>query len=239
MKLNFCHQVLRLLFQLIRDFFCDKSIQMFELDYNEHWIRRGEHIIRPRFRIFANIIEKNSKVLDIGCGDGTNLKYLIDTKKIRGYGIDISQRAISIARRKGVKAYIRDVSKREFRLKDTFDYIIISELLEHIPNPENLILTIANNFTKNLLISIPNVGYIKHRLRLCIGGRFPIQWRYCPAEHLRYWTINNFRSWCNQLGFEVKNVIASNGVPFLKKVAPNIFGDQVIFVLKNIQDKEI
>jgi methionine biosynthesis protein MetW len=207
-------------------------MQTFKLDYNKHWEYRGKHNVRSRFKIFADIIKDGSKVLDIGCGDGTNLRYLMDIKVIKGYGIDISKTAVDMAMEKGVKAFVKDVSRSGFKLEDTFDYIIISELLEHIPNPEDLILGIKNNFTTNLLISIPNVGYFKHRLRFCIGGRFPIQWRYHPAEHLRYWTTKDFKKWCIQLGFVVKNMIPSNGIPILKNILPNLFSNQVVFVLQ-------
>lgn len=225
-------RTLQLSFRYIRDIFCDKPIQMLELDYDEYWISRGEHSVRPRFKIFADIVREDSKVLDIGCGDGTNLKYLMEKKKIKGCGIDLSQTAVKMALGKGIDACVKDVSRPDFKLEDIFDYIIISELLEHIPNPEALVLALRNNFTTNLLISVPNVGYFKHRLRLCIGGRFPIQWRYHPAEHLRYWTAKDFKKWCTQLGFAIENMIASNGIPFLRKVAPNLFGNQIVFVLR-------
>jgi methionine biosynthesis protein MetW len=232
MKLDVLQKFMRSITKSIIYIFYDKHLKMFKLDYDKHWALRGDHYVRPRYKFFASIIEKGSKVLDIGCGDGTNLKYLINEKGIEGYGIDISQTAVNMAKSKGIDAYVKDISSAEFKLVDKFDYIILSEILEHIPNPEELIIKIKNNFKKSLLVSIPNIGYFPHRIRLCIGGKFPIQWRYHPAEHLRYWTTKDFKKWCEQLGLEIKNIFASNGVPILKNLLPNIFANQTVFVIQ-------
>jgi hypothetical protein len=82
------------------------------------------------------------------------------------------------------------------------DYIILSEVLEHLPNPEALLTRLRDRFNRRLLIDIPNTGAMNDRLRL-LFGRFPKQWVFHPAEHLRFWTVKDFMHLCRQLGYEI------------------------------------
>ena len=206
------------------------QIILSSMDYDEYWQSRGKHSFQPRYKLMAGLIDKGASVLDIGCGDGFLLEYLTRINDVKGYGIDISTEAINFAKSRDVSAEVADVF--EWEINQDYDYIIISEFLEHISNPENLIKKFRSRCNKALLISVPNIGFYQHRLRL-LFGRFPIQWVLHPAEHLRFWTVIDFRDWTRQLGLEVIKVQSSNGVPFLHRYWPNLFGNQIVYLVRS------
>lgn len=198
------------------------------MEYNQYWQTRGHHTMQPRYSIFSEMIDYGSSVLDLGCGDGLLLQYLRDGKSAQVHGIDISEEAVRLASERNVEITVGDIL--EIDIEGVYDYIIVSEVLEHLADPEALIAKSKGKFCKALLISIPNIGYYKHRLRLLLG-RFPVQWAWHPSEHLRFWTVVDFRLWLRQFDLDKAAVFASNGVPVLRDLLPNLFGDQVVFVV--------
>jgi len=214
-------------------YICERRRMAIEvLDYERYWSLLGEGRVAERFHIFADLIEDGTSVLDVGCGSGVFLQFLAQNKKnVKGFGIDVSAEAVRRAREKGVDSAVVDVADAEFQLNGVYDYIVLSEILEHIPNPEEVMLKLRGNFRRALLISIPNIGYYPYRLRL-LRGSFPLHWGLHPGEHLRYWTVSDFLFWADQLGFRVEKVIASNGFPYLARWWPNLLGNQVVFVVQ-------
>ncbi len=201
------------------------------MDYTEYWRKRGELGYSRRYAIFSRLIERGSSVLDIGCGDGSAIKHLERENAINGEGLDISETGVLMARGKGVKASVADVSSAAFEIKGVYDYIIISEVLEHIPRPEDLARKTRGHFRKGLIVSIPNTGHYIHRLRL-LFGRFPVQWTLHPGEHLRFWTLTDFESWADWLGFMIVGRASNTGFTGLYKLLPGLFADNFIFLLK-------
>jgi methionine biosynthesis protein MetW len=213
------------------------------LDYNVYWdvLSRGAYQFDSAFsykvRLISDEVEVGSSVLDIGCGDGSLLEALRNLKNVRGVGIEISDYAIELARKRGVEVIKGDVSNREFRIDTVYDYIIISEVLEHIPNPEEVMLKIRHKFRKNVFISVPNTGHIGDRLRLLLG-RFPKQWVLHKSEHLRFWTVEDFICWCRELGFVVEKF---HGMPVfydvlklpLWKYFPRLFSTHILYKVRS------
>lgn len=176
-------------------------------DYDKYWNRLSQENRPPpsqfKLKLIEGIIEKGSSVLDIGCGDGDLLDYLSKTKEIDAHGIEFGAKAIETARAKGIHVDVADITKQEFKLANSYDYIIISEVIEHLPKPEELVVKLKGKYKKYLIITIPNTGFITERLRLMLG-RFPKQWVLNPAEHLRFWTVTDFQFWSEQLGLKVE-----------------------------------
>jgi len=198
------------------------------MDYEDYWRVRGHHSFQPRYRIIAELIEPGSSVLDVGCGDGWLLEHLIQTRNVTGFGIDISPEAVRMARKRGVPAEVGDVLT--WQPDKEYEYVILSEVLEHLPNPEEVINKVRCCFRQAIIASIPNIGYYPHRLRLLLG-RFPIQWSLHPAEHLRFWTMVDFSDWIRTFDLEVEAVHSSDGFLVLHRYWPNLFGNQIVFVI--------
>ena len=210
-------------------------------DYDEYWQNRGFHAPSLyRAKILSKCIEPDSKILDIGCGDGTVIEFLSKNNKPKEIiGIDISKRAVDYVKNKGYEAYELDVLSDDFVKflgNKYFDYIIITEVLEHIQDPEKVVVAIKNHFNKSIFISIPNSGFFLHRLRL-LFGRFPVVVIVQHVkEHVRFWTLKDFIYWCNYLGYNVDNIISSllsehKFVDFFKNKFPSLFAEQIIYVV--------
>jgi 2-polyprenyl-3-methyl-5-hydroxy-6-metoxy-1,4-benzoquinol methylase len=125
------------------------------------------------------------RILDIGCGDGSRLAYLRETRSIEPYGIEVSQKACELARKKGIQVVQADVTADGWAIPEQVGYITASEVLEHLPSPERLLLRPRGLYRRRLLIDVPNTGALNERLRLLLG-RTPKQWGFHAGEHLRF-----------------------------------------------------
>lgn len=201
---------------------------MFNVDYEQYWKVRRKHLLVPRFIIIKNIIPFGSNVLDIGCGDGTLGALLIKEKGCTVTGVDVSATALSYAKANGLKTVKANFPDSPLP-SNKFDYVVASEIIEHIMRPDILLLNMKKY--ENIIITIPNIGFYTHRLRLFFG-KFPLQWAMYPHEHVSYWTVADFKYYLSELGFSVKRTIGTNGIPLLKDLWPNLFSNQVLFVIK-------
>jgi methionine biosynthesis protein MetW len=201
------------------------------MNYDDYWRVRGDHQVVARFPIIAKHLNRGETLLDIGCGEGTGIAYLTARAGVVGVGLDISSVAVEMARSKGVDARVADVMAPDFAPDRTFDTILISEVLEHIAEPERVLTRVRDHVGKRLILTFPNIGYLPHRLRLLFGG-FPVQWGWHPGEHLRFWSLSDFTWWLDQLGYEVVSVRASNGIRGLAAVRPSLFGNQIVVVAR-------
>lgn len=214
-------------------------------DYDEYWGNRGFN--KPstnRAKEISSFLEPNSSILDIGCGDGTVMEYInINNNPKDIVGIDISKRAVDYVNSKGFRAYEIDVlSERfaEFMNGKSFDYIIITEVLEHIQDPEIVITLLRNHVEKCVFVSIPNAGFVRNRLRL-LFGRFPlVVIQQHIKEHIRFWTLKDFKYWAEYHGYRVEKVIATSGtgiknLSLLEKWLPSLFANQIMYKMSVIE----
>jgi methionine biosynthesis protein MetW len=197
------------------------------LSYEEYWEWRKPSHIAPRHRIFASWIPDGSQVLDVACGDGAFAQYLHEMKGCRVTGIDMSETAVEKTKKRGLEAYVMDVVHET--PQESFDTVVLSAFIEHVVNSEEVLLRFLT-LADQVLLSIPNIGYIEHRIRLFFG-HFPCQWAFHPSEHVRFWTVADFCAELSQMGVQVLECCADDGIPLLKKVWMNLFGEDVCFRL--------
>ena len=210
------------------------------VDYDAYWDEKfakqggGMSVWRRRRALaFARQVKPGARVLDLGVGDGALLKYLIDTVGIDGYGLDISEKAVAFCQSQGLDVGLADVNAPlDSYLTEPVDYVVLSEIIEHIPDPERLLNELRPLVREAVLVSVPNTGFYTHRLRLLMG-RFPLQWVVTPGEHLRFWTYADFKWWARQLHFEVVAAVPYEGTPGLKDVAPGLFAAGFVYVLRD------
>lgn len=204
-------------------------------DYERYWRERGHTTGLPnRALIFAEWIAPGARVLEVGCGDGAFAAHLARTRGVAVTAVDVSERAVAYARERGVDAHRRDVLAEPFG-RDEFDYVVLSEVLEHLPVPEEL-LAVLRPSAPRVLVSLPNTAYVFYRVCLGLLGRFPAQWVVHPSEHLRFWSVTDFRAWAVAQGFRVAREAASNGLPVLKRWHHNLFGHQMCFELVRVEE---
>ena len=158
--------------------------------------------MKKEFQIIAELIENNTKVLDVGCGDGTLMKYLKDQKNIDARGLEISKDKIQTCVSKGL-AVIEGNAEKDLKQfpNSSFNYAILSQTLQAFYNPEKVIDDLLNVADK-AIVTIPNFGFWKVRLHLLIKGTMPItknlpdEWYNTPNLHMC--TLKDFFNFCSK-----------------------------------------
>ena len=152
--------------------------------------------MKQEFKIIADLIESNTRVLDVGCGDGTLMEFLKDNKEIDVRGIEISKNNVQQCIGKGLTVIEGDAEQDLSQFPDgSFDFVILSQTLQAFLNPEKVISELLR-VGKKAIVTIPNFGYWKVRLHLLIKGTMPItrtlpdEWYNTPNLHMC--TIQDF-----------------------------------------------
>ncbi|MEI6054473.1 MAG: methionine biosynthesis protein MetW [Lentisphaerota bacterium] len=192
---------------------------------------------RPDLHIIANMVDKKSKVLDLGCGDGSLLDYLVKTKNISGSGIELYQDMIIECVKRGVSVVHGNLNEGLPEIKDkTFDFVILSQTLQTIHKADSLLKEMSR-VGKKVLVSFINFGFYRARLQLMFAGQMPItktlphQWYNTPNIHLG--TIKDFRMLCHDLNLKIlKEIPANNTMKFASKYWPNLFAATCVFMLE-------
>ncbi len=202
------------------------------LDYDLYWKQRGflfNSKLKERENIILNNIGPRSKVLDIGCGN-SRLALELKHKNCDIHVADISKVVLNEYNKNGISTHQIDLASLNFAdiNNEYWDVIILSEVLEHTPNPEEIIDQLRS-ITDKMIITIPNSAFYKFRFHLMFKGRFFTQWISHPSEHLRFWSHLDFLDWLNALNLEVDHFQASNGFRYYKNTLPNLFGFQMVY----------
>lgn len=174
-------------------------------------------------------------IADIGCGDGSILKRLMEDNVIRvskTVGYDISPFALNQARLSGIEVHEVDITSTEGYSNFTYaDYYLLLEVLEHIPHSELLLDAVLKKSKRGVFISFPNTGYYRHRLRFMFG-KFPLQWRIFPNEHVRFWTYRDTLWWLKSLDISNYSLHPYKGIPVLNRIFPSLFAAGLIINIK-------
>ncbi len=185
--------------------------------------------------VIVDIIESNSKVLDLGCGDGTLLSLLIEQKKCNGTGIEISEKEIYRCVAKGLTVSHCDIDTglADFSNK-RFDHVILNESLQQVLNPRRVILE-ALRVGKKVIVGIPNFCHSRARLQLFFQGRVPVTkelpYEWYDTPNLRFLSLKDFRFFCKNNNIKILKEI---GIAGNKRVAfrPNLFSTMGIYLLE-------
>ena len=200
--------------------------------------------MKPEFKIISNIITENSRVLDVGCDDGTLMEFLKQNKKVDIRGIEISKKKVQICISKGLTVI---EGNAELDLKqfpnESFDYVILGQTLQAFVNPEIVIKELLR-VGKKAVVTIPNFGHWKVRLSLLFKGTMPVtktlpnDWYNTPNIHMC--TIKDFFKFSKILNFKIFNSLAltnkdvskiNNSNLFIK----NFFSELGIFLIEKIK----
>ncbi len=156
---------------------------------------------RPDFAAIAAWIPKGASVLDLGCGDGSLLRYLKETRSVRGYGVEISDMDIVSCIANGVNVIQNDLDSGLSDFEDgAFDFVILSQTLQATRHTEALIQEMLR-VGREGIVSFPNFGYWKNRWNIIMGHmpvsrELPYQWYDTPNVHLC--TLNDFDQFCEK-----------------------------------------
>ena len=168
--------------------------------------------MKQEFKVISDLINKNSHVLDVGCGDGVLMEFLVKEKKVNIRGIEISKSKVQNCIAKGLTIIEGNAEEdlRQFPDK-SFEYVILSQTLQAFINPEKVINELLR-IGKQAIVTIPNFGYWKIRLHLLLKGTMPVtrtlpdEWYNTPNIHLC--TIKDFVYFSKSKNFRLSKSIA-------------------------------
>ena len=197
--------------------------------------------MKLEFKIIADLLEENTRILDVGCDDGTLMEFLKKNKNIDIRGIEISKKKVQVCISKGLTVL---EGNAEFDLKqfpeNSFDYVVLGQTLQAFVNPEIVIKELLR-VGKKAIVTIPNFGHWRVRLNLLIKGTMPVtktlpnDWYNTPNIHMC--TIKDFVKFSKTINFKIykslalmnKNVSNINNSNLSFK---NLFAELGIFLIE-------
>jgi methionine biosynthesis protein MetW len=196
--------------------------------------------LRPDLQVIADLVAPRTRVLDIGCGDGALLDYLVHATGVDGRGIETSHAGVDACVTRGLSVIQGDADTdlRDYPSR-SFDYVILSQTLQEMRRPRE-VLTELLRIGAHAIVSFPNFGHWRARAYLLRRGRMPVTrvltypWYATPNIHLC--TIADFVSLCRELDavIERRIVLDHRGNPggFRANGAfSNLFGELAVFML--------
>lgn len=195
---------------------------------------------RTDFEIIANFIKPNSRVLDVGCGDGELLDLLQTQRNVDGRGVELSQKGVDQCLNKGLSVIQGDADSDLIYYPDSgFDYVILSQTLQATRNPKAVVEQLLR-IGERAIISIPNFGYWRARASLLFCGRMPVTkempYSWYDTPNIHFCTINDFCDLVNEVGAKIEESIILNrmGQRISWKLpfgTWNLLGQQAVFLL--------
>jgi methionine biosynthesis protein MetW len=197
-------------------------------------------VIRPDLQVIADMINPDTRLLDVGCGDGALLDHLASFKQVDGRGIELSTEGVNACVSSGLSVIQGDA---ETDLKDypnqAFDYVVLSQTLQAMAAPKEVLADMLR-IGERAIVSFPNFAYWRLRWQILTRGRMPVsrtiafQWYDTPNIH--FCTIKDFVILCEEMGITIERSIAldRNGAKRRVRSAmffANLFGEQAVFLL--------
>ncbi len=197
--------------------------------------------LRPELAAIAGMIPAGSRVLDVGCGDGTLLEHLTATKHVDGRGIELSQQNVNacVARGLSVVQGDADTDLADYP-SQVFDIVILSQTIQATRSPAQVLGQLLR-IGKHSIVSLPNFGHWRIRLELLLNGRMPRtralehSWHQTPNIHLC--TIADFVALAREAGAVIESAMALGESGRTRSMepdawGPNLFANGAIFLLR-------
>jgi len=190
--------------------------------------------------LLSEMVEHGSRVLDVGCGDGTLLQILAETREVDARGIEISQSGVNQCVSRGLPVVQGDADTDLVNYPDNaFDYAILSQTIQATRRPLEVLDQLLR-IGRRAIVSFPNFGHWRIRAQIMFNGHMPVtqnlSYAWYDTPNIHFCTIKDFVSLCHDLGATVERSVALNAhgkplglkIPYLMQ---NLVGEQAIFLL--------
>jgi len=196
----------------------------------------GALTLRPDLQAIADLVPDGARVLDLGCGDGELLDYLITHKHVVGRGVELNEANILTCVRRGLSVRQGNLEEGLADYPDAnFDYVILSQTLHFLDDPA-MILNEMLRVGKQAIVSYPNWGSWRCRLSLLIRGRIPraafVEENWYQAPRWQAFTITDFANFCQTINVQINQQVYLAGAGKLKPTMfKNLLASTAVFVL--------
>ena len=192
--------------------------------------------LRPDLAIISDWVRPGSRVLDLGCGDGTLLTHLRTTRDVNGYGLEIDDALVAAAVHAGINVIQTDLDAglSEFDAA-SFDYVVLSLTLQSVRYPDRLLQEMLR-VGREGVVTFPNFGHWQTRVQLALGGHMPIsrtlpnEWYNTPNIHLC--TLRDFETLCRRLDIHILEYHVVNHEHRSSlglRLLPNLLGEIAVY----------
>lgn len=196
--------------------------------------------IRADFRLIEELVSEDSRVLDVGCGDGELLSLLVEERKVDGRGIELSQAGVNRCVANGLAVIQGDADSDLVDYPDDiFDYVILSQTIQATHKPRT-VLSHLLRIGKRAIVSLPNFGHWRVRLQLVTHGRMPISqhlpYTWYDTPNIHFCTIRDFVDLCHDMNVAIdRTTVFDTAGRRMPAGAPlwylNLCGEQAVFLL--------
>jgi len=192
--------------------------------------------LRTDLALLSEWIQQDSRVLDLGCGDGTLLAYLRDNLNVRGYGLEINDEYLVQCIKSGINVIHTDLNKGLSDFNDnSFDFVVMTQTLQAIQRPDLLLLEMLR-VGRQGIVTFPNIGHWQCRWQIMLNGKMPVS-RALPdswynTENIHLCTLYDFETLCSELEIEIiqRAVVDSNHrSSLLMRWLPNLLGEVALY----------
>ena len=196
--------------------------------------------MKKEFKVIADLLPNNTRVLDVGCGDGALMNFLVKEKNIEVRGLELNQNNVQECIYKGLPVIQGNAETELYQFpKQSFDYVVLSQTLQAFYQPDKVLRELLR-IGKSVIVSIPNFGYWKVRTSLLFFGKMPVTktlpntWFNTPNLHMC--TIKDLFNYCEDQNIVIKKVIGvnENKISLIKKnnlEMKNLFSKLGVFLI--------
>ena len=196
--------------------------------------------LRIDLQLIADMVEPSSRLLDIGCGDGSLLEYLWHEKDVDGRGIELSMEGVNACVSQGLSVIQGDADTDLFNYPDhAFDFVILAQTLQATRAPKEVLENLLR-IGRRAIVSLPNFGYWRVRLSLALQGRMPhtetLPHNWYDTPNIHFCTIRDFVSFCTELEIVIEKSFSLDSAGRGKQgrngyFNANLLGEQGVFLL--------